>query len=61
MSKSGGKSSRKQSILPTWDKKSGPSTAVQPAAYKKDGSSEPFGVFGMQLRVQINKVERNLL
>ena len=38
LNKSGGKSSRKQSILPTWDKKSGPSTAVQPAAYKKDGS-----------------------
>ena len=42
LSKSGGKSSRKQSILPTWDKKSGPSTAVQPAAYKKDGSRIRF-------------------
>ena len=38
LSKSGGK----QSILPTWDKKSGPSTAVQPAAYKKDGSRIRF-------------------
>ncbi len=42
LSKSGGKSSRKQAILPTWDKKSGPSTAVQPAAYKKDGSRIRF-------------------
>ena len=41
LSKSGGKSSRKQAILPTWDKKSGPSTAVQPAAYKKDSSRIP--------------------
>ena len=42
LNKSGGKSSRKQAILPTWDKKSGPSTAVQPAAYKKDGSRIRF-------------------
>ena len=42
LSKSGGKSSRKQAILPTWDKKSGLSTAVQPAAYKKDGSRIRF-------------------
>ena len=42
LSKSGGKSSRKQAILPTWDKKSGPSTAVQPAAYKKDSSRIRF-------------------
>ena len=42
LSKSGGKSSRKQAILPTWDKKSGPGTAVQPAAYKKDGSRIRF-------------------
>ena len=42
LSKTGGKSSRKQSILPTWDKKSGPSAAVQPAAYKKDGSHIRF-------------------
>ena len=42
LSKTGGKSSRKQAILPTWDKKSGPSTAVQPAAYKKDGSRIRF-------------------
>ena len=42
LSKTGGRSSRKQAILPTWDKKSGPSTAVQPAAYKKDGSRIRF-------------------
>ena len=42
LSKTGGRSSRKQAILPTWDKKSGPSTAVQPAAYKKDGSHIRF-------------------
>lgn len=42
LSQSGGRSSRKQAILPTWDKKSGPSTAVQPAAYKKDGSRIRF-------------------
>lgn len=28
---------------------------------KSGGKSEPPGVFEMQLRVQINKVERNLL
>jgi len=28
---------------------------------KSGGKSEPPGVFGMQLRVQIKKVERNLL
>ena len=41
LSKSGGKSSRKQAILPTWAKKSGPS-AVQPAAYQKDSSRIRF-------------------
>ena len=56
LSKSGGKSSRKQSILPTWDKKSGPSTAVQPAAYKKDGSRIRFAKDTRRLMLDLSLI-----